>query len=113
MDFEKYRIRIENHSEVDGGGCRLWRGARNHDYGVIKVILDGKAVTRTVHRVALMCHTNNIIPSYLDVSHLCHNSLCVNPMHLVAEPHFVNNNRITCANNGVCMGHGEYPNCLV
>lgn len=115
MNFEKYRLRLEMNSEVvvDGGGCRVWRGARNHNYGVMKVVINGKAVSRTVHRVALMCHTHSIIPSTLDISHLCHNPLCINPLHLVAEPHHINNNRISCTNNGVCMGHGEYPNCIL
>ena len=44
-----------------------------------------------VHRVALMVEidlTQSQFPGgRLEVSHLCHEKLCVNPVHFVLEPH--------------------------
>ena len=55
----------------------------------------------------------------METSHLCHIKHCINPEHLNAEPHHINNNRQTCVNyrielsdNSFCTGHGDYPRCI-
>jgi hypothetical protein len=48
-----------------------------------------------------------------EISHLCHNSLCVNPAHLCLEPHHVNQHRSTCVGRGHCYSHPGFPDCLL
>lgn len=43
-------------------------------------------------------------------SHLCHNSLCVNPEHLAWEPSWMNRLRDNCAGGSSCL-HRPHP-CL-
>lgn len=62
-----------------------------------------------------MLHTNTLhIPHGIHISHICHQSLCINPLHLSAEPPDVNNNRQLCKNMvpKVCLKHAGFPDCL-
>ncbi len=56
------------------------------------------------------------IPHNLHISHLCHNTLCVNMQYLSAEPQCVNNTKQRCSCDGVCSKHflGDviYPDCM-
>lgn len=118
MDFEKYRLKIaENVQQAPNGECLLWTGGvKQRDtvaYGYINVKLHNKWRVLHAHRVALFCRDSIILESHVDVSHLCHNSLCVAPGHLSAEPHSINNNRQGCKSKGQCGGHGPFPNCLI
>lgn len=49
-----------------------------------------------------------------EVSHLCHNSLCINPKHLIAESGWTNRNRNACQRQRqltcVC---GQNPPCMI
>lgn len=47
--------------------------------------------------------------------HTCHNSLCINPLHLCSDEPHINNQRQTCAHllPKVCLKHPGYPGCLV
>ena len=45
----------------------------------------------------------------LDCSHLCHNTLCCNPDHLVLELRSINNDRNHYKNEMHCFGHGKVP----
>uniref|UniRef100_A0A8W8MCE6 Zinc-binding loop region of homing endonuclease domain-containing protein n=1 Tax=Magallana gigas TaxID=29159 RepID=A0A8W8MCE6_MAGGI len=52
----------------------------------------------------------------LEVSHLCHEQLCVNPMHLSLEPHATNQERIHCMQQGglvhfATRGYGSTNPC--
>ena len=38
----------------------------------------------------------------LEVSHICHNTRCVNIDHLSLEPHIINELRRSCKLNGFC-----------
>jgi hypothetical protein len=49
-----------------------------------------------VHRISSLAATGVNPPADHDVSHLCHNSHCCNPEHLLIEPHFINMSRINC-----------------
>jgi len=45
------------------------------------------------------------------ISHLCHNPDCCNPIHLVIEPRWKNMRRNFCGENGVC-DCGMQPPCI-
>lgn len=121
--FNHLRNKLEAKSERVGGGgsgdCVLWkRWNWKHWVWVYKVSWpnDGRKVKR-VHLVALMVEmhlTRSQFPgANLEVSHLCHAKLCVNPMHLSLEPHATNQERIHCMQQGVCSGaHHPHPRCI-
>ena len=44
-----------------------------------------------------------------DISHLCHNALCIRVDHLSREPHEPMNERIKGASHDKCKSHGAYP----
>ena len=117
-----YSERLQNGSILAGNQeCRLWckakRRSRLTEYGVICVKLGDQWKTVYVHRLAYILHNNlrfSDISTDCHVSHLCHNSLCVNAVHLSAEPPDINNNRQHCLHRGICTGHREdYPDCLL
>ncbi|MCU7801217.1 MAG: hypothetical protein KZQ70_14050 [gamma proteobacterium symbiont of Lucinoma myriamae] len=72
-----------------------------------------------VHRLAFMAETKlYTLPSsdsfgqQMDVSHLCHNKLCIFPPHLTLETHNINMSRSYCRKAGVCtMAHD--PPCML
>ena len=81
---------------------------------------DGTKSEVKVHRLAFMKANNMIkgeIPSHdghddpLDVSHLCHNKLCMNVAHLVLESRATNNDRKHCWHLHRCSGQHE-PHCV-
>jgi len=123
MDHYFYKIGfiIRLHAKLEGPdptGCRIWRGCKskhhNGHYGVIKVKLPtGRIRLLKVHR-ALYMFENDIydLTTQLDVSHLCHNSLCCTVSHLSLEPRAVNNGRKSCKSVKICSGHGQYQNCI-
>ena len=47
----------------------------------------------------------------LEVSHLCHEPLCINAEHVSLEPHSCTRNRLRCVNRGVCHGHKSHGVC--
>jgi hypothetical protein len=78
---------------IDESGCWLWTAAARrtryksvvYSYGTYSV--DGTpSGQRLAHRVSYELFTGPI-PQGLEVDHLCHNKLCVNPSHLVAVTH--------------------------
>ena len=101
-------------------GCVIWTGPNLNKSGVeygykyVKLPNQNKKSRQYTHRLAYMFKIGNFrLPRGLDVSHICHNSLCVNPAHLSSEPHHINNNRIQCVNEGRCFGHQQYKTCLL
>ena len=74
--------------------------------------------TQYVHRLALLFDRGwsllDVEEEGMDVSHLCHNTLCINAAHLSYEPHAVNMLRRSCLGAGTCLGHGHgYPLCML
>lgn len=65
--------------------CWLWTGGRTGSYGTCRV--NGK-VTRA--HIAVYKKLKGDYPDYLDLDHLCRNTLCVNPKHLEPVPRSVN-----------------------
>ncbi len=100
------------------GTCRLWTKAINRDgYGVIKFKspTDFSWKTTTTHRLSFVVFNRGSFEDIinLEISHLCHNRLCVNKDHLYAETHAQNMERGMCINRNTCLGHLNHPACLV
>ena len=116
----KYSAKLGNNSHLSPNNiCVLWHGAlkagKYTQYGVMCVKINNKWKTITVHRLQYMLanHINiTNLDSDMDVSHLCHNTICIKPDHLSYEPRYINNNRIACKGRGTCSGHNEYRDCL-
>ena len=67
----------------------------------------------TAHGLSYMVFHQAMDITGKDISHLCHDRLCVPGEHLSAEPHAVNNARQKCVNRCCCSGHGEFPDCVL
>ena len=106
--------KVVHHSD-----CHIYTGTvkwcRGAPYGWTDRTIKGTRYRRCAHQVALMVAWGmpQLPSDGQEVSHLCHNSLCVNPVHLSYEPHHVNNNRTLCMHENHCFGHGQYPACLI
>ena len=117
----KYSQKLtENSNLAPNNECILWHGTlksgKTPQYGIIHIKFDGAWKTVLVHRLQYMLnmHMHYLdLDSDMDVSHRCHNSLCINPAHLSYEPRFINNNRMSCKGRRVCAGHAEYLPCLL
>lgn len=91
----------------------IWQGGLKGIYGVKKLSPPGhKNIVRTAHRALYICSARTLeLPADMDVSHLCHTSLCVNIVHLVLESHIINMGRLECKNFGFCsLKH--HPPCM-
>ena len=115
----KLTLRQFYHNSIQ---CHLWLGARtgNGLYGRKSVTFpDGSNKLMRVSRVVYMIkHQSLIIPvvneqgHILEMSHLCHTSLCVNPDHLVLEKKITNSERKHCRNQGCCTKKHQ-PFCIL
>lgn len=133
MDAEWRREKLEvllekvDRGRVNSMGCEFFdhslatnsrRRGNNQGpkYGRIKITLpDNTRKVFLAHRFMYMLHTNTLhIPHDKQISHICHNSLCINPLHLSLEEAHVNNERQLCKNlvPKVCLKHAGYPDCL-
>ena len=115
----KYLEKLGENSYISlNGECRLWQGSTRQNgnlfYGEIYVKFPDERGWRKVltHRLSIML-TGRDLPAKFDCSHVCHNSLCINPNHISLEPHGVNNQRQLCKFSRKCTGHGVYPNCML
>ena len=102
------------------GSVKICKGAiygRFHytEYGT------GKYMDKLVHRAMYIIghHLITLEPNLddfghpYDVSHRCHNKLCINLSHLSLEPRAINNNRNICKNEKKCtQDHEGYANCI-
>jgi hypothetical protein len=96
-------------------GCMFWNGAVSKGYGIQKLTLpDHTQIVRTAHRILYMCHIKSIdIDKKMDVSHLCHQKLCININHLHLEPHDTNMSRRECQIAGHCIARLKHnPPCI-
>jgi hypothetical protein len=89
--------------------CHMWTAAHSGDYGVMKVQWPGcKKKLGYAHRISFILSHLNAFPTYNpvnNISHLCHNPLCVNPEHLSHEPYTVNARRKNCHDSGRCSNN--------
>ena len=106
-------------------GCHIWTGAVSGKrgyyeggsrYGAVKwthpvskdkIVLNAHVVSFYFSSGLLPCNVNHV-----DISHRCHDTLCVNPEHLSREPHRVNLDRRKCRRVKSCHSHGDHPPCL-
>lgn len=122
---------------VNVRGCRFWTGAKTTEgYGRLNIhwtVNDNIHLPKIIkqeraHRIAYMLKINIFIRSdlpvrivlpdgrqhHLEVSHLCHNKLCILPEHLTHEAQRINQARRHCVCQGVCTKcHDGQPNCLL
>lgn len=116
-------VKVHHTSSMTPEGCRIWHGptksrtraGKIYGYLSIKLPRDEKRKNRYAHRLAFMA-ANNMLEAdlgSLHVSHLCHNTLCVNKNHLSLESATVNNSRRECFRSGHCTGHGDKPDCIL
>ncbi len=108
----------------NGKGCFEWTGAKHGKSGYgIQVVKwpDGEGKRELAHRLAYMIiHrlTRYDMPrqdennNYLECSHICGQTLCVNGNHIALEPHTINQDRIHCFNQGQCSKCHK-PYCLI
>lgn len=103
--------------------CNVWVGALHQGkYGKMLVDWpDGTKCMERTHRIAFMAANKVMkgnLPSHdaggskLEVSHLCHNGVCVKPSHLVLETHEKNMERLTCQKQGHCCKLHN-PHCIM
>ena len=119
--FQKLHDKIQDNAVLSpaNNSCRIWTGpkTKNGKYGLISYRdpIDGRWKKKKAHRVSYMVSiiANMDLTANMDCSHLCHNSLCVNPLHISLEPHDINNNRQYCKNSNLCYNHAGYPDCLL
>lgn len=122
--WQKMSKSLKKYSETGTGvdSCILWVGCRDrYGYGIKRVTWpEGEMFLERVHRVSYMLKhrilKNDMLKLSpegfeLDVSHLCHNKLCINSLHLALEPHTMNISRVYCMKGGHCFG-GHLPPCL-
>ena len=99
--------------------CWVWMGVKTYKtctiYGKMRARLPGddKSKYYYIHRLSYMCHHQQILNSKQFISHLCHNSLCFNPAHLVIEDISSNHLRKACRQFGHCTGHHPEPRCIL
>ena len=122
--FEKLTQQLHSNTSVNYNDkhCDLWLGARTSNglYGRKQVTFpDGARKIMRVSRVIFMIqHRSLVIPQFneegevLEMSHLCHNTLCVNPEHLVLETKALNCDRKHCKDQGLCTGIHR-PLCIL
>ncbi len=73
-------LRFHNKIELGDNGCHEWIAVKNNEgYGQFSI--NGKMVLS--HRFAYQLYKGQI-PKHLQLDHLCHNRVCVNPNHLEA-----------------------------
>lgn len=117
--YENMRKRIKQKVNISANSdCWIWAGGLDSDkkYRRIGYVdpVSGDSKRKNVSCVAYMVfHKEWGADPGLDCSHLCHNTLCCNPDHLVLEPRSINNNRNHCKNEMHCFGHGSHGKCLI
>ena len=119
LESEKYRLSRQFDKFVHMQSkeqCHIWQCLIDScGYSEISKQFHGKHVCLKAHRVAFaVAYPLNFLQStFNDVSHLCHNRLCVNVKHLSLEPHGINNNTFVCINEDECYGHHGFQDCFL
>ena len=131
IDFAITKLMDKTDLRPDYPNGLLWTGATyDRRYGkwrnpLISLLEDNEHQPRFMrtHRLVYLLSNIEQFPDYrlpqtdkhddrLDVSHLCHNTLCIKLDHLVLEKHIVNNSRKVCKHLGTC-NHTHKPACLL
>ncbi len=96
MDIDLLRYKLAQKSESIPNGCRIWFGRlgfQNPQSDVPYGRIQHKKRQHYVQRLSFLV-SHGYLPK--KVSHLCHNSICINPDHLVEESQKINNQRKVC-----------------
>ena len=110
----KLMARVEAGGPV--GDCLVWTGATSsRGYGMMRVRwTDGQSRVMGVHQLGMMCALQSTqFPYGYNVSHLCHNKLCITVGHLSLEPNWANSQRASCLREGTCFGHAGFKRCIL
>ena len=128
---EKYKKKLESNIHNTGNNaCHAWTGpltCGKHKYGRFRFtnLISKKYQETSAHRAYFMISNrlpqlepkteiSSQYPSQIfEVSHLCHNTVCLNMNHLSYEPRSINLSRKTCKLANDCSGHGIFPNCML
>lgn len=118
------KLLVQFQSKIDRQGCHragigeclIFQGKprQTDGYCYLTYRFLNQVTTCTVARAqyCILKRTSPLdIPSGFDVSHTCHNHRCIEPNHLILEPHAVNARRKMCVTGQQCIGHGAYPPC--
>lgn len=91
----QFKLKKKSKHQPGENSCVLWTGNVSYSgYGLqsVKWPVEGRKLEKA-HRVALMVERGLTRSQFRDVegevSHLCHNKLCVNTAHLVIEQHWL------------------------
>jgi len=112
--YLKHRILSKT---TEDGDCLQWGGEiSSWGYGVFRFTFAKKRYKVKVHRFLyfLSSFKSSNFDPIMQVSHICHNKLCVNLSHLSLEDAGVNNQRKICFNSipQGCIGHGNAKDCI-
>lgn len=66
----------------------------------------------TAHRASYIMAYHKRKDLSMEISHRCHQSLCVNPAHLSHETHEINVEREDCRRFKKCTGHDGVDPCI-
>ena len=116
-DIFRYKARILSRGVETPTGCLLWSGERGSDgYGLFRFTYDKERYKVRVHR--FLFFIDKRIPHYdkmAQVSHICHNKLCIKMDHLNLEDAATNTERNICSRTPGqrCIGHNGAPNCIL
>lgn len=72
-----------NKKNINETGCWEWTGVINSGYGKLQICRK----RLLAHRFSLELFLKREIPKELEVRHMCHNSICINPLHLEEGTH--------------------------
>lgn len=86
MNDEELVIWFYNQKNITESGCWEWTGVLSGGYGHLSI--HGKRIL--AHRFSLQTFLRRLIPSNLEVRHMCNNTKCINPEHLKEGTHSEN-----------------------
>jgi hypothetical protein len=108
--------RFERNSE-EINNCLIWNKATNssgYPQTKIKDPVTGKSGTMSVHRFVYGLRSGDKLDKHdHQVSHICHNKLCIRFEHLCYETPSNNIQRKECLKKGACDHHGNQPDCII
>ncbi len=116
-DYKEIKAKLYQRVIFKSNGCHIYRRGlinkgrkKKLKYGHITY----KKKRYPAYQVSYKAEQSEVvnIPNGYNISHLCHNTMCINKDHLSLEPIAVNNERKKCKK--YCLGHQiGYPLCTV
>ena len=94
------KIKVSEVLFHEGTACWEWQNSNSGGYGRFRL----NEVESYAHRSAYLLFVGTI-PEDKEIDHRCRRRHCVNPLHLEAVPHKVNQERMAEAKDGCVNGH--------